>query len=94
MLRALCALQSIDALAEALEEFSGGVVVISHDARLLSRICDDAGARRLGAGHVLNGFPWPCLCASMPCYINQWPAMGSSGCRSVLVVTTCHRMSV
>lgn len=35
-------LQSIDALADALEEFEGGVVIISHDSRLLSRVCDDA----------------------------------------------------
>lgn len=34
-------LQSIDALGDAIEEFDGGVVIISHDARLLSRICDD-----------------------------------------------------
>lgn len=35
-------MQSIDALAEALEEFEGGVVIISHDSRLLSSVCDDA----------------------------------------------------
>jgi len=35
-------MQSIDALADALEEFTGGVVIISHDSRLLSRVCDDA----------------------------------------------------
>lgn len=35
-------MQSIDALADALEEFEGGVVIISHDSRLLSRVCDDA----------------------------------------------------
>ncbi|KAK9818657.1 hypothetical protein WJX74_010026 [Apatococcus lobatus] len=34
-------MQSIDALAEALEEFEGGVVIISHDSQLLSRVCDD-----------------------------------------------------
>ena len=35
-------MQSIDALADALEEFEGGIVIISHDSRLLSRVCDDA----------------------------------------------------
>lgn len=34
-------MESIDALADALEEFEGGVVIISHDSRLLSRVCDD-----------------------------------------------------
>ncbi len=35
-------MQSIDALADALEEYEGGVIIISHDARLLARVCDDA----------------------------------------------------
>lgn len=35
-------MESIDALADALEEFEGGVVIISHDSKLLSRVCDDA----------------------------------------------------
>ncbi|CAG9461390.1 unnamed protein product [Pedinophyceae sp. YPF-701] len=34
-------MQSIDALADAIEEFEGGVVIISHDSRLLSSVCED-----------------------------------------------------
>jgi hypothetical protein len=36
-----CPMQSIDALCDALDEFEGGVVVISHDAQLLQRLCAD-----------------------------------------------------
>ncbi|PNW88567.1 hypothetical protein CHLRE_01g034950v5 [Chlamydomonas reinhardtii] len=34
-------MQSIDALCDAISEFEGGVIVISHDAQLLSRLCED-----------------------------------------------------
>jgi len=34
-------MQSIDALCDAVEEFTGGVVVISHDSQLLSKLCAD-----------------------------------------------------
>ncbi|KAK9820427.1 hypothetical protein WJX72_010224 [[Myrmecia] bisecta] len=35
-------MQSIDALSDALEAFEGGVIIISHNSQLLSRVCDDA----------------------------------------------------
>nr|POE64662.1 abc transporter f family member 4 [Quercus suber] len=34
-------MQSIDALADALDEFTGGVILLSHDSRLISRVCED-----------------------------------------------------
>lgn len=40
-------MQSIDALGEALAEFSCGVVLVSHDSRLLSRVCEDEERSRV-----------------------------------------------
>jgi ATP-binding cassette subfamily F protein 1 len=34
-------MQSIDALSEAIQQFEGGVIIISHDSQLLSHVCDD-----------------------------------------------------
>ncbi|GBG86757.1 hypothetical protein CBR_g42041 [Chara braunii] len=34
-------MQSIDALADALDGFTGGVVLVSHDSRLISRVCEN-----------------------------------------------------
>ncbi|CAN6269483.1 unnamed protein product [Urochloa humidicola] len=34
-------MQSIDALADALDELAGGVVIVSHDSRLITRVCAD-----------------------------------------------------
>ena len=34
-------MQSIDPLSDALEEFEGGVVLVSHDARLIGTVCGD-----------------------------------------------------
>lgn len=34
-------IESIDALVEALNEFKGGIILVSHDARLIQQVCSD-----------------------------------------------------
>ncbi|KAK8676130.1 hypothetical protein V6N13_034184 [Hibiscus sabdariffa] len=46
-------MQSIDALPDALDEFTGGVVLVSHDSRLISLVCEDEEKSQIWA--VDNG---------------------------------------
>ncbi len=62
--------QSIDALAEALEAFEGGVVIISHDAQLLSRVCDETSEVRLASLMALHDRPLRQQCRHGP---EPWP---------------------
>ncbi|MCL7033984.1 hypothetical protein MKW94_001857 [Papaver nudicaule] len=46
--------QSTDALADALDEFTGGVVLVSHDSRIISRVCED---EEIGENGTVESFP-------------------------------------
>ena len=52
-------MQSIDALADALEEFTGGVFLVSHDSRLISRVCHGEEKSEIGVVEdgTLDTFP-------------------------------------
>ncbi|XP_009367283.2 ABC transporter F family member 4-like [Pyrus x bretschneideri] len=50
---------SIDALADELDEFIGGVVLVSHDSRLISRVCENE--ERSEIWDVKNGTVTPYL---------------------------------
>lgn len=48
-------METIDALAEAISEFEGGVVLVSHDFRLISQVVDDIWICEHGTVTKWNG---------------------------------------
>merc|ERR1711885_49639 len=56
---------AVDGLAKAIREFDGGVVLVSHDFRLIDQVaneiwvCEDKGIRKYtGDIHQCTRFPW------------------------------------
>lgn len=47
---------SIDALADALQAFKGGVVLVSHDFRLISKVSKEIWEVRHGQVHRWEGY--------------------------------------
>lgn len=50
-------MQSIDALADALNKFKGGVDLVSHDSRLISRACKNEARYGLSKNRSIEAFP-------------------------------------
>jgi ATP-binding cassette subfamily F protein 3 len=48
-------METIDALIVALNDFEGGVLVVSHDAHLISTVCDEIWICERNAIKVFNG---------------------------------------
>jgi ATPase subunit of ABC transporter with duplicated ATPase domains len=48
-------IESVDALAKALEDFPGGIVLISHDERLITSVCNELWVVADGTVEVFDG---------------------------------------
>ncbi|KAI3862071.1 hypothetical protein MKX03_001514 [Papaver bracteatum] len=53
-------MKSIDALANALNEFTGGVILVTHDSRLISQVCNDEEDSEIWVveNGTIEAFPW------------------------------------
>jgi ATP-binding cassette subfamily F protein 3 len=47
-------MDSIDALAEALKEFKGGIVIVSHDQQFLDTVCNEVWLCEKGSLQKFN----------------------------------------
>ena len=48
-------IETIDALSMALSDYTGGILVVSHDARLLQTVCDELWICEEGSVRKFNG---------------------------------------